>query len=128
VPNYEGSPLVCGPEGGVSSAKGAHEFKARAGHHLVPQNLSSGKDVFDELGDNFTLLAFGAGPDFAAAFRNAADELNIPLTIVEDSFEDGRKDYETPAILVRPDHFITWAGDADPDRAMEILQREIGCG
>ena len=35
---------------------GSHAFAARAGHHLAPQPLSSGRNVFDELGDGFTLL------------------------------------------------------------------------
>ena len=38
-PSYEGSPVVIGPPGGVSTAHGKHVFKARAGHHLVPQKL-----------------------------------------------------------------------------------------
>ncbi len=63
-PNYEGSPIMFGPAGGVSSAHGSHTFKARAGHHLPPQLLSSGRNVFEELGADFTLLAFdGRRPD-----------------------------------------------------------------
>src|SRR6185312_15117557 len=31
-PNYEGSPIVFGPKGGVSSAIGSHTYAARAGH------------------------------------------------------------------------------------------------
>ena len=38
------------------SAVGSHAFAARAGHHLAPQPLSSGRNVFEELGDGFTLL------------------------------------------------------------------------
>ncbi len=37
-PNYEGSPLVFGPPGGISSAVGSHRYEARAGHHLAPQH------------------------------------------------------------------------------------------
>ena len=59
-PNYEGSPVVIGPPGGKSTAHGKHVFKARAGHHLAPQMLSSGRNVFEELGRGFTLLAFDA--------------------------------------------------------------------
>jgi cysteine desulfurase/selenocysteine lyase len=46
---------------------GDHSFKARAGHHLAPQTLSSGRNVFEELGEGFTLLAFGAAADFVSA-------------------------------------------------------------
>ena len=52
-----------------STAHGKHVFKARAGHHLAPQPLSSGRNVFEELGRGFTLLAFGA--DDAAVRRSS---------------------------------------------------------
>ena len=59
-PNYEGSSVVLGPPNGKCTAHGTHSFEARAGHHLAPQPLSSGRNVFEELGRGFTLLAFGA--------------------------------------------------------------------
>ena len=71
-PSYEGSPVVIGPPGGVSTAHGKHVFKARAGHHLVPQKLSSGRNVFEELGKAFTLLAFDADDGAVRAFEQAA--------------------------------------------------------
>ena len=52
-PNYEGSPIVMGPPNGVCSAQGKHAYTARAGHHLTPQPLSSGRNVFEELGGGF---------------------------------------------------------------------------
>src|SRR5581483_6067548 len=55
-PNYEGSPIVWGAPGATCSAVGSHAFAARAGHHLAPQPLSSGRNVFEELGEGFTLL------------------------------------------------------------------------
>ena len=58
-----------------SSAIGSHTFKARAGHHLPPQPLSSGRNVFEELGDGFTLLAFDADDKSVTAFEAAAKAL-----------------------------------------------------
>ena len=47
-PNYEGSPLVERVEGGARcSARGEHRVDARAGHHLAPAVLGSGRHVFD---------------------------------------------------------------------------------
>ena len=43
APHYEGSSIVWGPAGSVCSASGTHSFTARAGHHLPPQVLSSGR-------------------------------------------------------------------------------------
>ena len=67
-PHYEGSPVVLGPPGAVSSAHGEHTFEARVGHHLPPQQLSTGRNVFEELGDGFTLLAFDADDAAVEAF------------------------------------------------------------
>ncbi len=113
-PNYEGSPVVwrAGNERGVSSAKGSHCFEARAGHHLAPATLGSGGNVFDALGAGFALLAFGARPDAIQAFRDAATELDMPLTVVETVAEGEVTRYGASLVLVRPDHFVAWSARA----------------
>jgi 2-polyprenyl-6-methoxyphenol hydroxylase-like FAD-dependent oxidoreductase len=122
-PHYEGSSIVFGRPGSKSSAKGAHTFEARAGHHLPPRLLSSGRNVFEELGNGFTLLAFET--DDASAFAKAADALRVPLKIVRDSYEAGRRDYEAKLILVRPDRYIAWAAHSSPADAAAILAKTI---
>lgn len=110
-PNYEGSPVVwrAGSERGVSSSKGSHRFEARAGHHLAPATLGSGVKVFDVLGAGFALLAFGARPEAVQAFRDAATELNLPLTVVEAAAEGEAARYQASLVLVRPDQFVAWS-------------------
>ena len=110
-PNYEGSPVISPAAGdrGVSSAKGSHRFEARAGHHIAPAVLGSGTNVYESLGPGFTLLAFDAQPDAVQAFRTAADELKLPLTVVEDRAEGEAARYEAALILVRPDQFVAWS-------------------
>ncbi len=49
-PNYEGSPVVAGPPGGKNTAHGTHSYAARAGHHLAPQPLSSGRECIRGIG------------------------------------------------------------------------------
>src|ERR1700733_500534 len=120
-PNYEGSPIVFGPPGGVSSAHGSHTFTARAGHHLPPQLLSSGRNMFEELGPDFTLLAFDAEDSTALAFADAAKALKVPLKVVRDSYRDGRKAYEASLILVRPDRYVAWTAVDVPVDAAAIL-------
>ena len=127
-PHYEGSPIVFGPPGGVSSARGSHRFKARAGHHLPPQPLSSGRNVFEELGPHFTLLAFGGDDQTVAAFEKAARQLDVPLKIVCDGYSDGRTAYEAKLILVRPDRYIAWIGDSAPEDADAIIRKVVGRG
>jgi 2-polyprenyl-6-methoxyphenol hydroxylase-like FAD-dependent oxidoreductase len=125
-PNYEGSPVIAGPPGGKSSAHGTHSFTARAGHHLAPQPLSSGRNVFEELGTGFTLLAFDAGDDAVQAFAAAASAAAVPLTVVRDSFAGGREVYERRLILVRPDEYVAWTGDAAPPDVPALLARVTG--
>jgi 2-polyprenyl-6-methoxyphenol hydroxylase-like FAD-dependent oxidoreductase len=125
-PNYEGSPVVFGPPGGVSSAHGSHTFTARAGHHLPPHLLSSGRNVFEELGPDFTLLAFDAEDRTVLAFTAAAKALNVPLKVVRDSYRDGRKAYEVSLILVRPDRYIAWSAVGAPADAAAILGKAVG--
>ena len=125
-PNFEGSAVVYGPEGGVNSAHGSHSYTARAGHHLPPQPLSSGEGVHTEFGMGFTLLAFDAPDGAARAFADAAGNMGVPLKVVEDTCEGGREQYESQLILVRPDQYVVWTGDEGPDDAAAVLRRVCG--
>jgi hypothetical protein len=113
-PHYEGSPVVAGPPGGRTSAHGKHMFEARAGHHLTPRKLSSGKDVFETLGRDFTLIALGSDDDVGAAVREieaCACSARVPLKTVRDKFEGEAAQLGRRLILVRPDHYVAWVGD-----------------
>ena len=125
-PNYEASPILFGPPGGVTRARGDYMFKARAGHHLAPRALSSGRDVFEELGAGFALLAFGVEDSAIAPFESSARAHRIPLKIVRDTFAGGREDYEARLVLVRPDQYVVWTGDKAPADADAIMQKVAG--
>jgi 4-hydroxyisophthalate hydroxylase len=127
-PNYEGSSVVMGPSGGTCSAHGTHSLIARAGHHLAPRLLSSGRNVFEELGPGFTLLAFDANDGAVAAFDEAARSLRIPLEIVRDSYAGEREAYGARMILVRPDQYIVWTDDAAPGDVSRLLTKVTGAG
>ncbi|WP_116451425.1 FAD-dependent monooxygenase [Blastococcus litoris] len=123
-PNYEGSAVVAGPPGAVSSAHGSHSFLARAGHHLSPQVLTSGENVLDALGRGFALIALDAPESAVASLDGAATALGVPLTVVRDSFADGRAAYGSRLVLVRPDQHVAWAGD-DAPQDVEALVRLV---
>ncbi len=123
APHYEGSPLVFGPPGGASSAVGVHDFEARPGHRLPPRRLRSGDDLFAALGTGFALI--GGGPA-AAPFEAAAGGLRVPLALVPADFADERGSYGSPLVLVRPDHYVCWAGTGEPDNAATVIGRAIG--
>jgi 2-polyprenyl-6-methoxyphenol hydroxylase-like FAD-dependent oxidoreductase len=125
-PNYEGSSIVCGPGGGTCSALGSHAFAARAGHHLPPQPLASGRNVFEELGDGLALLALDADEGACSAFATAAARMRVPLRIIQDSREGGRERYAARFVLIRPDQFVAWASDDAPADPRAVLARTIG--
>ena len=125
-PNYEGSSVVLGPPNGICSAHGTHSFTASAGHHLAPQPLSSGRNVFEELGTGFALLAFDADAQAVQAFAQAALALRIPLKIIRDSYDGGREAYGSRLTLVRPDQYVVWTGDGRPGDARQLLSKVVG--
>ncbi len=125
-PHYEGSPIILGPSGGASGAHGTHTFEARPGHHLPPRPLSSGGDVFDELGRGFTVLAFDGDDETARAFEREAAALDVPLKAIRDTFEGGREAYGSPLILVRPDQYVAWTGERRPGDVAGLIRKVAG--
>jgi len=103
-------------------------FAARPGHHLAPQVLSSGRNVYEELGVGFTLLAFGADDDSVTLIEQSAAEAAVPLKTVRDDQADGRAKFESKLVLVRPDQFVAWANDRceSPDAAKVLLEQVTG--
>ena len=125
-PHYEGSPIVAGPPGAVISAHGTHSRRARAGHHLAPQLLSSGQNALDALGPGFTLLALDAPEDAAAEFARAAACIGMPLTVLTDTAAGGRAEYDARLVLVRPDQHVAWAGQTLPDDLDQLVRTVAG--
>jgi hypothetical protein len=127
-PHYEGSSVIVGHPGpgAACSIHGRHSVKAEAGHHLAPRHLSSGRNVFEELGDGFTLLAFDADERSVRSFESAACEYSVPLKIVRDTYADGREEYQSRMVLVRPDQYVVWAADTAPVDAHGLIARVVG--
>ena len=125
-PHYEGSRVVFGPSDGVCGAHGVHMSKARAGHHLSPQLLSSGRNIFEELGPGFTLLAFDADESPISGFADAAKSLRVPLKVIRDTRRDGRASYGSGFVLVRPDQYVVWAGESVPGNPDTVIKKAVG--
>ena len=126
LPNYGGSPIVFGREGDTTNAKGLHQYKAEAGYHLAPQSLPDGSDLWDSLGDGFTLLNLIGDAALTSAFTQAADGHGVPLSVLCYNSPDLVAAYQAEAILVRPDQFIAWTGHRSDADANRILSRAIG--
>jgi len=126
LPHYSGSPVVWGPAGAASGATGTHGFEARAGHHLAPATLPDGGDLWDRLGPCFTLMDLTGADDLRAAFETAASRRGVPLALLDLGGAGLRDRYGAGAVLVRPDHFVAWAGEAGDADAATILDRATG--
>ena len=124
-PNYAGSSVVMGLPGAKTGIFAEPSFTARAGFHLAPRPLSNGRDIYEELGQGFTLLALQGAEEAAGRFEQVAKSLNVPLKVIQDTAADGREAYEANLVLVRPDQFVAWAGD-EPQDAKTILTRSVG--
>ncbi len=125
-PHYEGSAIVWGPAGSTCGVHGHHSLEARAGHHLAPALLSSGRNIFEELGSSPALIALTGDLRTVAAYRQAARALRMPLRVVVDSYDGARTAYGSRYILVRPDQHVAWAGSQLPMDAAGLLRRVAG--
>jgi 2-polyprenyl-6-methoxyphenol hydroxylase-like FAD-dependent oxidoreductase len=125
-PHYEGSAVVVGPPNSSCSIHGRHSFVAQPGHHLAPQPLSSGRNVFEELGSGFTLLALGAEERAIQAMQHTAETIRLPLKVVRDTYAAERTAYESHMILVRPDQYVVWQGDDSPPDTISLLRKVAG--
>ncbi|MCL6561821.1 MAG: FAD-dependent monooxygenase [Firmicutes bacterium] len=124
-PHYEGSPLVWGPPGGRCGIYGQHLRTARPGHHLFPLALSSGRNVYEELGNFFTLVATG-DPAPLTDWERAAQRLGIPLKVVWEPHPERLQSWANQWVLVRPDQYVAWAAEASPPDPATILARAVG--
>ncbi len=126
APHYEGSSVVAGPPGGICGAKGVHSVRARPGHRLAPWRLSSGIGVHELLGRGFALLALDAGGGAIEMFESAAAQRSVPFTAVREPSSEARRRYGAGLILVRPDGYVAWVGNAPPRDAGSILAKAAG--
>ncbi|HUY07035.1 MAG TPA: FAD-dependent monooxygenase [Acidimicrobiales bacterium] len=125
-PRYDGSSVIVGATSKDIGIHGEHTFLAQPGHHLAPCRLSSSRDVYEELGHNLTLLAFGADNAEVETIVMQADRLGIPLRVVRDDLGEDRDRYGASLILVRPDQYVAWSANHAPDHPNEMLARVCG--
>ena len=126
LPHYAGSPIVLGLDGASSGATGMHGVAAQAGHHLSPCTLPDNDDLWDMLGPGFTLLNLTGNQRLTDGVARAADHRGVPLSCLDLGDTGLMVSYEAEAILVRPDHFVAWAGTAQSADPAHILDRAIG--
>jgi 2-polyprenyl-6-methoxyphenol hydroxylase-like FAD-dependent oxidoreductase len=118
--SFDYSPLVI-PDGSEPLEPSVIDYtpSARPGSLLPHRWLVDGSSLYDRLGPWFTLLRpRGYTLDVSRAFAAAADELGIPLTVLEDERDDH--------VLVRPDQIVCWRESAERDAPRGVLEVATG--
>ncbi|HLY98529.1 MAG TPA: FAD-dependent monooxygenase [Candidatus Angelobacter sp.] len=86
------------------------------------------RSVFDQLDSGFNLIRVGEDAPAAEAFEDASRRLRIPVKVVDLPRSPAHDLYQTRLILVRPDRYIAWRGDALPDDVPGLLSAAVGGG
>ena len=116
------SPVIAG-HGSAKDSPAPGDGHAPAAGALVPHAwLGSGRSLYDELGDGFTLLTARRGVP-ADAITTAANARGVPLKVLH--LED-RALRGAALVLVRPDNYVVWTGDREPDSAGDLIDRVRG--
>ena len=126
---YDGSTIIVSDEAPPADDFAHYTPSAvpggRAPHAWITEGRGEGDSLFDRLGLGFTLLRLGANAPDAAAFANAAQSLNVPLTILNIADNDIRALYGRDLVLIRPDQHVAWRGNAADD-ADAVMKTVIG--
>nr|WP_087575657.1 FAD-dependent oxidoreductase [Sphingomonas sp. CDS-1] len=84
--------------------------------------LAPGKSTLDLFGRGFVLLDFGSAPSPRLSdMLAAAADVGMPLTHQPITSREAAEMYERTYVLVRPDGYIAWRGDALPDRPADLI-------
>ncbi|GLY43167.1 monooxygenase [Amycolatopsis sp. NBRC 101858] len=122
---YPGSPIVL-PDDGPAPASTGTEYRPSGapGNRLPHQWLSRNRSLQDELGPGFTLLEIAAPP--APEWEPAAATAGVPLTRYRLNRPDLHGLYAARYVLVRPDGYIAWRGEASPGDPRAVLDHARG--
>ncbi len=127
---YDGSPLIFAD--GTPPADDTVNYTpsgvpgGRAPHFWLDAGRGYGSSLFDRMGFGFTLLRLGAKPPDSSAIEHAARERGVPLQVLDVPQADARELYGRDLVLVRPDQYVAWRGDAPPPDASRLLAQVIG--
>ena len=116
------SPVIAGGDTAMGRPTTADAGSPVAGALLPHAWLDSGRSLYDELGDGFTLLTTRRGMP-ADAITRAARASGVPLKVLV--LED-RALHGAALVLVRPDNYVAWTGGREPDSAGDLIDRVRG--
>ena len=116
------SPVIVGGDTATGKPAAGDAGSPVAGALLPHAWLDSGRSLYDELGDGFTLLTTRRG-GAADAIARAAHASAVPLKVLD---LEERALRGAALVLVRPDTYVAWTGDREPGSAGDLIDRVRG--
>ena len=98
----------------------------RAPHLWLDDAREMGSSLYDRMGRGFTLLRLNRSKIDVGAFTRVAESRGIPLIILDVPLKEAGELYGRDLILVRPDRYIVWRGDAVPENVDAVLATVTG--
>jgi hypothetical protein len=124
---YEGSPITM-PDGTPRPTDDTYDYTptTRPGSRAPHLWLRPGISILDLFGRNHVLLRFGTDAPDVAPLRDAALSCGVPLDIHTIDNAEAARLYERKLVLVRPDGYVAWRGDAVPAQPLALIDRIRG--
>jgi 2-polyprenyl-6-methoxyphenol hydroxylase-like FAD-dependent oxidoreductase len=125
---YADSPIVA-YDGEKQPAYSMHEFTSstvpgcRAPHFW----LEGRRSLYDQLGACYTLIRIDPSAD-ADGLLKAAAQRGVPIKVLDVDTPETRALYARKLTLVRPDQYVAWRGDREPDLPLELIDLIRGAG
>jgi 2-polyprenyl-6-methoxyphenol hydroxylase-like FAD-dependent oxidoreductase len=129
---YVGSPGIAADEAAAPAGRAAigeidvYVPSASPGSRLPHYWRPDGSSVFDALGPGWTLLRTGRQPPACQRLIDAAAARNVRLLVLDLPEDEAAEAYKRGAILTRPDMFVAWSGDSEPDEPARLLDGLLG--
>lgn len=99
----------------------------RLPHIWLDARREKGSSIFDRLGKGFTLLNLTGSYTLGMyKLEVAAEDRGIPLKVLDVGVPEALELYGRRRILVRPDRYIAWRGDALPNDCDWLFDRVCG--
>jgi 2-polyprenyl-6-methoxyphenol hydroxylase-like FAD-dependent oxidoreductase len=125
---YDASPVILNPDPlpppptNIGQYLQTAQPGGRAPHFWVEPNRSS----LDLFGRGFVLLRIGTDAPPGRSIIETATSLGVPLRVAALDGPEARELYERSLVLIRPDGYVAWWSDTEPQDPHELLR--IICG
>lgn len=119
---------ICVPDGTDAPPTPVSSYSptARPGARAPHVWLRDGRSTLDLFGHSFVLLKLGDSPPSGDGILAVAARGGVPIRAVDIDQEDVHEAYERSLVLVRPDGYVAWRADWEPQDPEALLETVCG--